>query len=150
MSRFRQLLWLCAFVFALCIGAGVKFAWAVAGGCSGTVVNDPDHAGQYVLGCAGDCSPNAGPCKPTGQSGQGAQGAVMCECGNPPSMPANGPCNMFLNWVTRPTGKKFSVTCWNNDCSGTPPVCEPEGHGITIDSETGYLSGSGSVTCPCP
>jgi|GEM_PF-6541226 len=151
MSRFPYLLSLCALVFVLCIGAGLKFAWAVTGGCSGTVVSLPLQPGKYKLTCAGNCEPtHPNPCKAGGVSGQGASGAVMCECGEGLTFPPNGPCNMFLNWTTTPSGKKYSVTCWNNDCPAPPPVCEPEGDGIVIDPETGYLSGEGTLTCPCP
>lgn len=155
MSSSSHLVALCALASALCVAVGARLAWAVPGGCSGTVVSLPLQPGKYNLTCAGNCEPqHPNPCKPAGVSGQGSSGAVSCVCGDSSGpgleFPPNGPCIMFLSWRTIESGKVYSVSCSTNDGPAPPPRCTPEGDGIVVDPLTGDLSGEGSVTCPCP
>jgi hypothetical protein len=147
--RNSSFLCVCAVAFALVLCAGVRLAWA-SSPCSGTVKHVPGQPGVYKLHCGGNCSPNPGPCVPGAPSGVGASGATMCVCGDPNgiSNPANEPCGMFLNWTTTSGTKVYWLTCWNANCP-SPADCDQVPVGIVIDPLTGYLSGTGSVTCPC-
>ena len=137
-----------AIAFLLVSLAGAQLALAT-GPCTGTVSSG---AGRYVIGCSGSCEPDhSGPCQPDGSNPNDPDGLRFCICGpkDDINFPANSPCNTYLSWTLTLQGRKYSVDCIRNTC---PELQDCEAlalGGITIDPLTGWLSGSGTVTCPC-